>query len=189
MLVGHHPIVAGHTVAGDPIYFTSLIGKGPYGHSIIIPSGARPENIKIKRYHADGSIALFPPCYESVALDALRYHLQAYEWSEYYPSKGKEAGEMDPTGPFSWKFHRKLLDTPSWKQLCPIHAPLVLWREVSIEPDEESTKYDADEMADEECISDDSNGFFDEVDSLDIKMQEERIVWSEHKIATLLDKY
>lgn len=136
---GHYPFIAGYTTAGEPLYSAYLSIPGKPSHvDVAIPNGVRLENIRIKLHYADGSTTLTKP-YGSISIYALRYDPSAYDLSEYYSSKVKEAGGMDATGPFSWKSIKKLPDPRPDEQLsvdeASIRAPKMLWVEVLFEFD------------------------------------------------------
>lgn len=182
---GHYPLIAGNSAAGVPFYCAQLSETRCF--EIAIQSDVRPEEIGLKLYNADGSITIIKPQYfgQSMLIEALRYDPHAYELSEYYSSRKEEANCMDATGPFSWKFHRKLPDIqPREKLSCgeaSIRAPEILWLEAFTE------------LNDEERICDDSSVLSSEDDSMDdsmdVVMSEEKAARNEQKITSLLDKY
>lgn len=168
-------------MVGERLYYASF-WTPQYGlHHVAIPSGIQLEGIKIKMHGTDGSITLLEPCHlQPIEAVVLRYDPHGYDLSEQYSSRGEELGGMDATGPFSWEFCRDLPNSQRQKYVpsdeASICKPQLLWEEALIEADEAS-------------IGDDSIELTDGEDSLDIKMQDERTAWKEHKITSILDKY
>ena len=66
-------------------------------------------------------------------IPALRYDPAAYTQSKYYMNDAGESEGMDATGPFSWKFHRKLLYATPQEQAhlgaASMSEPRSLWTE------------------------------------------------------------
>lgn len=167
---GHYPLIAGYTAAGEPLYSGKLPDSYNFGYfDFAIPSNARPEEINIKLHNADGSVTTFRPPQDgqTVFITALLYDPHAYDLCNHYSIKGKEASGMDATGPFSWKFLRKLPATRFHEQLLPdkasIRAPLMVWVEASIELEE-------NDRVEEDSNFEQTNGHVNS----DIEMQEGR---------------
>lgn len=149
----HYPLIAGYTIAGEPLYCALL---SPSGLDIAIPDGVCLENISIREHNAGESAKLIESSDRLLLVDALRYEPRAYVSNKYYSSREREMDAMDATGPFSWKFHRKLPKIKSRNQASldetSNRAPKsLLWSEVVIELDEDgSFGHDLNEVADED---------------------------------------
>lgn len=132
---GHYPLIAGYTEDSEPLFYSVNHEKL---YSIAIPSGHRPERLKIKTHYLDGSTDI--KVLGSFRVYALRYEPHAYEMCEKYSSREETANGMDATGPFAWNFHRKLPDNGAREshvrpdKANTIHAPGFLWNEILIEP-------------------------------------------------------
>lgn len=180
---GHYPIIAGYTAAGEPLYYSWINLVESYRTiTIAIPSDVTRENIKLKVYKEDGSIAIAELASDGdLYIVTLRYDPHAYDSSELHASRGKTACGMDATGPFSWKFHRALPDIQPQEQLDPdkasFYAPQILWVETLVERSQK-----------EEIIESSSDEFAKENDGLSDAMRETQ-AWNEHRVTTLLDKY
>ena len=122
-IAGHHPLLAGYTADGEPLYMSEYFFR-----DVPVPENAQPENVKIKEHYLDGSTAIEARSHFSVSM--LRYDPESYDLCEHYSSRKKEEIGMDATGPFSWKFHRMLPDSKPG-EVWP-HGPL--WCEVLTEP-------------------------------------------------------
>lgn len=166
---GHYPLIAGYTASGEPLYCESTGG-------VAVPNGVRAGKVRIKVHYADGSTEQTLETWEIFQINVLRYNPQAYKLSGLYSSRGEEAGGMDATGPFSWKFHRKLPDIQPREEPppnktsnhaarrlwaideAPVCAPERLWREFFFEPDEDSSVNIFDRNVEDAIDSDESDG-------------------------------
>lgn len=131
---GHYPLLAGHTATGIPLYYAKFAG------GVAVPEGVQAGGVKVKIHNTGGSTRLIEGHLKFIHVPALRYDPYSYKLSGYNSFRGKEAGGMDATGPFSWKFHRKLPVTRPSERISPDEASLSLpeeiWRELLIEPGE-----------------------------------------------------
>lgn len=79
--------------------------------------------------------------FQAFDIHALRYDAHKYVLCARYSSQSRNEGCMDPTGPFSWTFHKKLPNMDSSNAMAPdeatIRALRLLWYEVFI-PNQES---------------------------------------------------
>ena len=139
-IAGHYPLLAEYR-GGTPLYCAYYEGNFP-GQSgkqridIAILNGIRPENIKFVSRLSDGSFVT-TVC-KDIRVYALRYDPYAYDLCERYSSREKEdVPGIDATGPFSWKFERRLPDIKVRKPISPdeasIRAPRLLWVESLID--------------------------------------------------------
>lgn len=144
----HYPLVAGYTAGGEPLYdaWLTIPGAARTYARIAIPSGIRPERVTIKVHNADGSITLIQPSdATSLSVNALRYDPHAYDLNEYYSKRGKEECDMDSTGPFSWKFYKRLPVIQTGKK--------VMWEEALIETDEEEISVDSVHIGEDDNVN------------------------------------
>lgn len=150
----HFPLFAGHALNDEPLYFAYLQQTGPHVLHLAVPDGACPEKLRVRFHFMDGSIkeTVFRPGRVTLAVHVLRYDPDAYSRSKHYPPKAGISDEMDATGPFSWKFHRRLPDTQSkvessLDEMITAHAEprrcrsdavrRLRWVETVVEPHEE----------------------------------------------------
>ena len=127
----HHPIVVGYTDDGIPLYFAEMLSVDE--SMIAIRDGTDLRKTRIRWRYSDKIVTKrISSCSRTDVLmvPILKYDPYAYELGTKYMSKVGMTEGMDATGPFSWKFHRKLprdlvsVDEPS------IHAPRLLWAEL-----------------------------------------------------------
>ena len=74
--------------------------------------------LQFREHYADGTVKVSTPdlgFFASVYVLALKYDPDAYNQIKYNVDARKSEG-MDATGPFSWKFYRKLPDTEAQRQ-------------------------------------------------------------------------
>ncbi|KAI5121793.1 hypothetical protein M0805_009785 [Coniferiporia weirii] len=104
-LMGHQPLLAGYTAQGERAYVAmATLSSPPWNTPCTITEGARPEDLRV-RVRADssggnGRVRVVAPV--SVDVDVLAYELGAYARS------GIGVDGLDATGPFSWRFVRRL---------------------------------------------------------------------------------
>lgn len=106
---GHYPLVAGRTPDGELLYLAKISARKKQ-HYLAIPNGIRQQKIKLKVHYADGTekSATSSIIDGSMKIPVLAYDPESYKSSGYYASRREFSGGMDATGPFSWKFNRKL---------------------------------------------------------------------------------
>lgn len=101
---GHFPLNAGYTSGGNPLYMARITVKVSRGCFctvwIKVEDGNRLEDIRIRAFLGDGTNVLLD-AEGCLLIPVLRYDPSAYAIQQ-------EKGGMDPTGPFSWNFRRKL---------------------------------------------------------------------------------
>ena len=124
---GHYPLLVGYTVDGEPLYMLEL----PH---IPIPENARPGYVKIKEHYAYPKGSTYIRTIEGFLVLVLRYDPESYNLCKQYSPQAKEAIGMDATGPFSWKFHRKLQDIEAREENRRFCGDKVIWSEVLVQP-------------------------------------------------------
>lgn len=134
-IAGHHPLLAGYTADGEPLYMSEKSFC-----DIPVPENTQPENVKIRKHYLDGSTIIEAISHFSVSM--LRYDPESYNLCEHYSSQKKEEIGMDATGPFSWKFHRMLPDNKPGE----VWDDVPVWSEVSFEPIEAEYPRDAETL-------------------------------------------
>lgn len=77
-----------------------------------------------------------------MVVPALKYDPHSYNLNKHYTMNAEGEDGMDATGPFLWKFHRKLSGIPeNQESMSPeeasIRAPRMLWAEVLVGSDED----------------------------------------------------
>lgn len=101
--LGHHPLIAGHTVAGKPLYFN---GNWP---TMAFPDGLQiGKEYSVAKHYTNGSTELTSMSFPVAHISVLRYEPHVYEMNERYGSRGKKVSGMDAAGPILWHFHKKL---------------------------------------------------------------------------------
>lgn len=106
----HYPLIAGCKPDVEIVYIVEA-HTDAIGHSVFvaIPDGICREQLSLKLYYLDGSEETVDSYLAEVPV--LLYAPEAYSLTEYYSSQWEHSGGMDATGPYSWKFSRKLPDT------------------------------------------------------------------------------
>lgn len=90
----------------EPLYIAKEGKRLNDFHYLAIPSGVRLEHVGVRLHYSDGSVEIGAASFLDVPV--LLYDPEAYSSIEYYLSQEEFTGGMDATGPYSWKFSRKL---------------------------------------------------------------------------------
>ena len=149
---GHYPLLAGHTKDRRPTYCSTIHAYPIVSGFLDIPiqDNIKPDDIKIRIHYSTGSIVING--FSSIHIKGLRYDPGSYSLCEHYSSQAKEANDMDATGPFSWKFHRKLPDIKPPRSMSPdeamIRAPEFIWAELLIESATDGSSLDDNGLVD-----------------------------------------
>lgn len=103
----HHPFLAGYTPDGRPSYVFWLRDQHDILHYGCGPTVR--EARFLRQLEVKGAFGLTGIVESDVAVFVLvlKYDVEAYDRCGLYADRYSKAG-MDPTGPFSWKFVRKL---------------------------------------------------------------------------------
>ena len=146
---------------------------------IPIQENTRPEDVKTKWLYSDGRTDTRR--IDCFYIPVLSYDPEAYSLCEYYSLKAEDANGMDATGPFSWKFHRKLFDISSSDDMPPgVLRRVGCWKEVLIEPVKTESRSDSGGLIDTGVSVADS------VEDVDIA--QEKQTWVKQKCIDILSK-
>lgn len=107
---GHYPLIAGSSYAsnGNPLYVAKAWMKslGSHYQYLAIPDGVRLERLSVKLHYSDEPAQII--AVTSLDVPLLSYDPSAYAAADCYSSHWKSPSGMDATGPYSWRFSRKL---------------------------------------------------------------------------------
>lgn len=101
---GHHPVLAGYSPDGSACFIAYNAVEIPH----TVCDGTRSKDLRFRAHYEDGSVKdedIYAQKHDIMKVFCLRYDPFVYEHTD---GASPNSVGMDATGPYSWKFNRKL---------------------------------------------------------------------------------
>lgn len=133
--VDHLPLLAGFASDGTALFIATSPGPRISTKTIhAVADGTHLNDLRCRTHYVDGSMKdedMFPQKYGNMDVFCLRYDLFVYENAD---DTSPSSVGMDATGPYSWKFNRKLPADRSEDDKRYRRSNHELWHEIIHEP-------------------------------------------------------